>query len=304
MRKNKDLIEKRAHHDTLEALTSKNITIVFVLNLFFAVLEFIFGILFNSTAILSDAVHDTGDAVAIGLAWFFQKFSKRKEDQQFSFGYQRFSLLGAMITSLILITGSFIVLFEALPRFLNPQPVQATGMLGLAIFAIIANGFGAWLLARGSSRNESILNLHALEDVLGWLGVLIVSISLHFVNWYWLDPLLSIAIAAFILSKALPKFLGTLRILLESVPEDVDYSDLLLELEQLPQVRAVTQFIIWSIDGEQNAAMIHLLIPENQDFSATKIAVRKLLEAHKVCQSAIELDETHGEHHQHLQYTK
>ncbi|MCL2112538.1 cation diffusion facilitator family transporter [Lactococcus protaetiae] len=304
MNKKLSSTKHKKHHHTLDALTSQNVTIVFVLNFFFAILEFIFGFLFNSTAILSDAVHDTGDAVAIGLAWFFQKFSKRGEDNKFSFGYQRFSLLGAILTSVILITGSFVVLFESVPRLLNPQPVQASGMFGLAIFAIVANGFGAWLLARGSSRNESILNLHALEDVLGWLGVLIVSITLHFVDWYWLDPLLSIAIALFILSKALPKFVGTLRILLESVPLDVDYSDLLLELEKLPEVRAITQLIIWSIDGEQNAAMIHILIPQNQDFTEAKVAVRKLLEAHHVCQSAIELDETQIEHECHLKYEK
>ena len=212
--KNKKALKLEHEHDHLDKLVSQNVTIVFAQNLFFAIVEFIFGVIFNSTAILSDAVHDTGDAVAIGLAWFFQKFSKSREDKHFSFGYQRFSLLGASLTSVILITGSFIVLFEAVPRFFNPQPVEATGMLGLAIFAIVANGFGAWLLARGSSRNESILNLHALEDVLGWLGVLIVSIVLHFVKWYWLDPLLSILIALFILSKAIPKFWGTLRILL------------------------------------------------------------------------------------------
>lgn len=299
--KNKQ-IKNEHDHNHLDKLVSQNVTIVFALNLFFAILEFIFGVLFNSTAILSDAVHDTGDAVAIGLAWFFQKFSKKREDKHFSFGYQRFSLLGASLTSVILITGSFIVLFEAVPRFFNPQPVEATGMLGLAIFAIVANGFGAWLLARGSSRNESILNLHALEDVLGWLGVLIVSIVLHFVKWYWLDPLLSILVALFILSKAIPKFWGTLRILLESVPEDIDYKNLLRALEQLPEVLAVTQLIIWSIDGEQNAAMIHIVIPENQDFSDAKIAVRKLLESEKVCRSAIELDETTDEHKKHVQY--
>ncbi|WP_312681982.1 cation diffusion facilitator family transporter [Lactococcus taiwanensis] len=303
-KKFKSVKPEEPQNETLEHLVSQNVTIVFILNFFFAVLEFIFGFLFNSTAILSDAVHDTGDAVAIGLAWFFQKFSKRAEDRHFSFGYQRFSLLGASLTSVILITGSFIVLFESVPRFFDPQPVKATGMLGLAIFAIVANGFGAWLLARGSSRNESILNLHALEDVLGWLGVLIVSIALHFVDWYWLDPLLSIAIALFILTKAIPKFWGTLRILLESVPEDIDYSRLLIELEQLPEVRAVTQLIIWSIDGEQNAAMIHILIPDDVEFTAAKIAVRQVLESNKVCQSAIELDETTSEHLTHLKYEK
>ena len=290
------------HNQLLSALTEKNITILLVLNVFFAGLEFLFGILFHSTAILSDAVHDSGDAVAIGLAWFFQRFSKKSGDARFGFGYQRFNLLGASITSLILITGSVVVLVESIPRLLHPVPVAATGMFGLAIFAILANGFGAWLLARGRSRNEKILNLHALEDVLGWLGVLLVSIVLHFVKWYWLDPLLSILIAAFILSQALPKFWGTLSILLEKTPENVDYQGLLLALEDLPQVRAVTQLIIWSLDGEQNAALIHLMIPQNQDFQASKVAVRQVLEQFKVCQSAIELDETPTEHAQHLQY--
>ncbi len=106
----------------------------------------------------------------------------------------------------------------------------------------------------------------------------------------------------FILSKAIPKFWGTLRILLESVPEDIDYKKLLIALEKLPEVRSVTQLIIWSIDGEQNAAMIHIVIPENQDFSEAKIAVRTLLESEKVCRSAIELDETVDEHKKHMIY--
>lgn len=292
------------HEHTLDMLTAQNISILFFLNLLFAFLEFVFGLLFHSTAILSDAVHDSGDAVAIGLAWFFQKFSLRRQDNHYTFGYQRFSLLGASITSVILITGSFIVIFEALPQLFHPHVVQANGMLGLAIFAILANGFGAWLLSRGKSRNENILNLHALEDVLGWLGVLVVAIVLHFVDWYWLDPLLSLLIAAFILSKAIPKFWGTLRILLEHTPEDINYPQLLLTLEQLPQVRAVTQLIIWSLDGEQNAAMIHLLIPSGTDFADSKKAVRQVLESFKVCRSAIELDETKTEHAHHLQYEK
>ncbi len=278
--------------------------IVFLLNFFFAILEFIFGFLFNSAAILSDAVHDSGDVIAIGLAWFFQKLSKRKEDSHFSFGYQRFSLLGALITSVILITGSLIVCLTTFPRLFNPQQIKASGMLFLAIFAILANLFGAYLLARGHSRNESILNLHALEDVLGWLAVLIISIVLHFEPWYWLDPLLSILISAFILSKAIPKFIGTLKILLEATPLELNYSELRAKIEELPEVRNVTQLNIWSIDGEENAVLLHLTIPEAQDFSATKSAVRKLFISYKVCQCAIELDETVKEHKTHPIYQK
>ncbi|MDR0920828.1 MAG: cation diffusion facilitator family transporter [Lactobacillales bacterium] len=290
------------HHDhdhSHGAVASKNITIVFVLNIFFAALEFVFGVLFNSTAVLSDAVHDTGDAVAIGLAWFFQKFSLKKEDDAFTLGYQRFSLLGAVITSVILITGSAIVITESIPRLLHPEPVQAYGMFWLAIFAVIMNGFGAWLLSRGQSRNESILNLHMLEDVLGWVGVLIVSIVMHFAKVYWLDPLLSLGIALFILSKALPKFVGTIRILLEGTPENVDFEKLLRELEALPTVRAVTQLCIWSIDGEDNAAMLHIMLPKGASNVQAKEDVRDVLHKNHVEFSAIEIDTSNEEHLQH-----
>lgn len=303
MDKQPHLKKKRLAH-FLDILGAKNILIVFCLNFIFAILEFVFGLLFNSAAILSDAVHDTGDVVAIGLAGYFQKLSTHTEDEKFSFGYQRFSLLGAMITSLILISGSVLVLFETFSRLLHPEPVKASGMFFLAVFAICANIFGAYLLTRGRSRNESILTLHSLEDVLGWLAVLLVSIVLHFYPWYWLDPLLSLLIALFILSKAIPKFIGTLNILLESTPLDLNYATLYQELESLPEVSKVTQLSIWSIDGEENAALLHLTIPENQDFPATKSAVRQLFVTYKVCQCAIELDETSKEHDTHPKYQK
>lgn len=289
-------------HHTTELLTSNNVTIVFVLNVFFAILEFIFGVLFNSAAVLSDAVHDTGDAVAIGLAWFFQKYSKKKEDANYTLGYKRFSLLGATITSLILVVGSIMVMVTSIPRIFFPEAVHTTGIIGLAIFAILMNGFGGWLLSKGTSRTESILNLHMLEDVLGWIGVLLVGIVMRFQQWYWLDPLLSVAIAVLILTKAVPKFIGTLHIFLEKTPENVEYNHLLNELEGLKEVRALTQLLIWSIDGESNAAMLHLILEESTDISRAKEEVRKVLETHHVGYSAIEIDESVDEHACHLTY--
>jgi cobalt-zinc-cadmium efflux system protein len=292
------------HHHGIDSngRASKNITVVFALNVFFAALEFIFGILFNSTAVLSDAVHDTGDAVAIGLSWFFQRFSRKQQDKAFNFGYQRFSLLGATITSVILITGSIVVIVESIPRLIHPEPVEAYGMFWLAIFAVIMNSFGAWLLSRGTSRNESILNLHMLEDVLGWVGVLVVSIAMHFGKFYFLDPLLSLCISTFILTKAIPKFIGTLKIMLEGAPEDINYGHLLEELDALPEVRAVTQFFIWSIDGEQHAVMMHMMVEGETHPAQAKESVRRVLAKNHVEHSAIEIDGSNEEHYHHTHF--
>ncbi|GFH41619.1 cation transporter [Lactococcus hodotermopsidis] len=284
--------------DPKTAAAGKRITIVFALNATFAVLEFIFGAMFGSVAIMSDAVHDTGDAIAVGFAWFFEKISRKKSDTSFTLGYRRFSLLGALITSVILLTGSVFVVIEAIPRLIHPRPVETTGMFWLAIFAIVANSYGAFLMTRGSSRNESILNLHMLEDVLGWAAVLVVSIVMHFQPWYWLDPLLSLGIAIFILTEAIPKFFGTLRILMEAAPETIDYKKLVRELENLPEISKITELCIWSIDGEKHAAMMHMTI-EISDNKRAKSVARQILKNHDVAFSAIEIDVNQKEHESH-----
>ncbi|GFH39629.1 cation diffusion facilitator family transporter [Lactococcus insecticola] len=299
------MIQNHKHHthhvlssDSVVQGAGKRITIVFVLNIVFAALEFIFGAMFGSVAIMSDAVHDTGDAIAVGFAWFFEKISRKKSDKSYTLGYRRFSLLGALITSVILLTGSILVIIEGFPRLIHPAPVESSGMFFLAIFAILANSFGAYLMTRGSSRNESLLNLHMLEDVLGWVAVLLVSVVIHFKPWYWLDPLLSLAISIFILTQAIPKFIGTLRILMEAAPETVNAVQLLAELEAQPEIGAMTELCIWSIDGEKHAAMLHMTILTS-DQAHAKIVARQILAHHQVAFSAIEIDENTHEHDHH-----
>ena len=191
-----------------------------------------------------------------------------------------------------------VLVWLLLYRLLHPTPVQTTGMFWLAIVAVIANGYGAYLMTRGQSRNESILNLHMLEDVLGWIAVLILSIVMHFQPWYWLDPLLSLSISIFILTKAIPKFIGTLRILMEAAPETVNYAALVAELENAPEIDQATELCIWSIDGEKHAAMLHMTITIS-DQAQAKTAARAILEKHNVAYSAIEVDGDMLEHQAH-----
>lgn len=260
--------EKQENHSH-QNQPNKNIKIAFFTNFIFSMIEFFFGSLFNSVSIMSDAVHDLGDSISIGFAWFFQGYSEKQQDEQFTFGYNRFSLLGALITGVVLIGGSFFMIYRSIPRLIDPQPVNYSGMFWLSLVAIGLNGYAAWILSKGTSKNEGMLNLHMLEDVLGWIGVLVVSIVMNFTEAYRLDPILSILIALYILYKTVPEFFSTMKILLNGSPENVNVENLANSINNIPAVKDLSHFHIWSLDGEENALIVTVLI-DSSDINKTR----------------------------------
>ena len=279
--------------------SSRNMTIAFLLNFSFAIIEFIFGLLFNSSAILADAIHDSGDALAIGLSTLFEKISTKKEDQEYTLGYKRYSLLGALLTSVILLVGSTLVIVENVPKLFAPERVNYDGMLVLGIVAIVVNTAASRVVSHGHSHNESILSLHFLEDILGWIAVVVVSLILRFTDWYFLDPLLSLVIAGFILSKALPKFWENIQIFLDHVPSDVDLSQLYQEIAELENVRAITQLNVWTTDGLEKFAMLHICLENPNLLAETQASLRQELLAHGIAKVTIQTDESLQEHQEY-----
>ena len=279
--------------------SSKNMTIAFLLNFSFAIIEFIFGLLFHSSAVLADAVHDTGDALAIGLSTLFEKISNRKEDRNYTLGYKRYSLLGALLTSVILLIGSTLVIVENVPKLFAPEKGNYDGMLVLGIVAIVVNTADSRVVSHGHSHNESILSLHFLEDILGWLAVIVVSLILRFTDWYFLDPLLSLVIAGFILSKALPKFWENIQIFLDHVPSDVDLSQLYQEIAVLENVRAITQLNVWTTDGLEKYAMLHICLENPNLLAETQAVLRQKLLAYGIAKVTIQTDESFQEHQEY-----
>lgn len=274
-------------------------TIAFLLNFSFAIIEFIFGLLFHSSAVLADAIHDTGDALAIGLSTLFEKISTKKEDRNYTLGYKRYSLLGALLTSVILLVGSTLVIVENIPKLLAPEKVNYDGMLVLGIVAIVVNTAASRVVSHGHSHNESILSLHFLEDILGWLAVVGVSIILRFTDWYFLDPLLSLIIAGFILSKALPKFWENIQIFLDHVPSDVDLSQLYQEIAVLENVRAITQLNVWTTDGLEKYAMLHICLGDPNLLAETQASLRQRLLTYGIAKVTIQTDESLQEHQEY-----
>lgn len=277
--------------------------LAFFLNLTYAIVEFIAGGVFGSSAVLADSVHDLGDAIAIGISAFLESISNREEDSHYTLGYKRFSLLGAMITAVILMTGSVLVILENIAKIFHPQSVNDEGILWLGIIAIIINVLASLVIRKGQTKNESILSLHFLEDTLGWVAVILMAIVLRFTDWYILDPLLSLAISFFILSKALPRFWRTLKIFLDAVPEGVDIQKIKTDLAELNHVASINQLNLWTMDGLEKNAIVHVCLKEMEHMETCKESIRIFLKDCGFQNITIEVDvdlESHQAHKRNI----
>lgn len=277
--------------------------VAFFLNLTYAIVEFIAGGVFGSSAVLADSVHDLGDAISIGISAFLETISNREEDRQYTLGYKRFSLLGALVTAVILITGSILVILENTTKLFNPQPVNDEGILWLGMIAVTINVLASLVVRKGQTKNESILSLHFLEDTLGWLAVILMAIVLRFTDWYILDPLLSLVISIFILIKAIPRFWSTLKIFLDAVPEGVDIKQVMSDLEGLDNVASLNQLNLWTMDGLEKNAIVHVCLKEIEQMETCKKFIRNLLKDCGFQNITIEVDadlETHQAHKRNI----
>ena len=276
-----------------------SIWLAFFLNLSYAIVEFIAGGIFGSSAVLADSVHDLGDAMAIGISALLETISNREEDRQYTLGYKRFSLLGAMLTAVILMIGSVLVILENVTKIVHPQPVNENGILWLGIIAVAINVLASLVVRKGKTKNESILSLHFLEDTLGWLAVILMAIILRFTDWYILDPLLSLAISFFILSKALPRFWSTLKIFLDAVPEGVDIQKIKTDLAELDHVASINQLNLWTMDGLEKNAIVHVCLKEMEHMETCKESIRIFLKDCGFQNITIEVDADLESHQTH-----
>ena len=276
-----------------------SIWLAFFLNLSYAIVEFIAGGIFGSSAVLADSVHDLGDAMAIGISALLETISNREEDRQYTLGYKRFSLLGAMLTAVILMIGSVLVILENITKIAHPQPVNENGILWLGIIAVAINVLASLVVRKGKTKNESILSLHFLEDTLGWLAVILMAIILRFTDWYILDPLLSLVISIFILTKAIPRFWSALKIFLDAVPEGVDIKQVKNDLEQLDHVVSVNQLNLWTMDGLEKNAIVHVCLEEIEHIEYCKESIRNLLKDYGFQNVTIEVDANLASHQTH-----
>ena len=281
-----------SHHCHHHTESTKNIRTAFFLNILFAIIELIGGLLTNSIAILSDALHDFGDSISLGVAWYLQKLSGKKSDKNYSYGYKRFSLLGAVFISLVLIIGSLFVIKECISRFMEPQEPNPLGMLLLAVLGIVVNGIAVLRLKKGTSFNEKAVMLHMLEDVLGWAAVLVGSIVMMIVYVPILDPILSLIITAWVLYNAYKNLKQTFKVLLQETPRNIDIQQLKSNLLAIEKVIEIHDFHLWSLDGENHIMTLHVVVDNfvAEDIEPLKRRIRETAVHSGISHTTIEIE--------------
>lgn len=293
--------------------TDRNILITFLVNLFFSIFEFAGGIFTHSNAIVSDAIHDMGDALSIGIAFVLERKSKQKPDNKYTYGYSRYSVIGSFITTIVLLISSLLVIYHSILRIMNPVSINYNGMILFAVVGIIANSFAAFVTREGDSLNQKTVRLHMLEDVLGWIVVLIGAIIMRFTDILIIDSILSIGVAGFILYKAFGHFKVILDLFLEKIPDAISVEEVNEHLLKIEGIKDVHHIHIWSIDGVNNYATMHVVVDDlNYD---VKHKIREELGEHGISHVTIELEldgehcheeectlkevKVHGHHHHH-----
>jgi cobalt-zinc-cadmium efflux system protein len=277
------------HHDH----ATGNLLVAFLLNLSFTVIEIAGGLWTNSVAILSDAVHDAGDCLALGLAWYLQRLAARRADALFTYGYRRWSALGALITGVVLITGLSFIVWESAQRLRAPQEVRAPGVVALAVIGVLFNGAAAWRLSRGTSLNEQMARWHLLEDTFGWVAVLIGGIAMTIWKLPILDPLLAMLIAAIVLWNVVWNLRKVGHIFLQGAPAGFDAKDFDRQLKELPLVNGAHHTHTWTLDGERHVFSTHLVMSAaatRDDIVAVKQRVHELLRGHRFEHITVEVE--------------
>lgn len=269
--------------------TEKNILIAFILNISFSIFELIGGLFTNSISILSDAIHDFGDALSIGLSLILEKISKKNPDSNYTYGYARYSILGALITTTILTVGSIFVIISSIKRIISPEDINYNGMIIFAIFGVIINFLAAYFTKDGHSVNQKAVNLHMLEDVLGWVVVLIGSILMKFTDIRLIDSIMSIGVALFILINAFKNLKSILDLFLEKTPANIRVEELKNHLLKIKEIKDIHHIHVWSLDGNNNYSTMHI-VTDTKDPVKLKKAVRNEMLEHNIIHTTIEIE--------------
>ncbi len=281
------------HHHHRSENSTKNIKYAFFINLAFTIFELFGGLYLNSIAIISDAIHDLGDSLSLGTSWFLSKKSQQGANAKFSFGYRRFSLLGALINSAVLIAGSLYVIKEAIGRIIEPEHSNAQGMLIFAIIGVVINGYAALKVSRGKTLNERVISWHLIEDVLGWFAIVIVAIILQFQDIHYLDPALSLLITIYILWNAIKNLREVLFVFLQGKPHDISYDDIEKKILAIKNVVSIHHTHIWSLDGEKHVFTSHVkldVVDTVEEILKVKNSIKETLDPYSFEHCTIETE--------------
>ncbi|MBX3022221.1 MAG: cation transporter [Bdellovibrionales bacterium] len=281
-------------HQTPDGAT-RNIGLAFWLNLLFAAVELVGGYYTQSLAVISDALHDFGDALSLGVGYVLQKKSTQGPSENFSYGLRRLSLLSAFISGLVISVGAVYIAKEAIESFNQPHEPNSLGMMGLAVLGISVNGFAAWRMSSGQTQNEKMLRWHLIEDLLGWIAVMVGSIFIWAFEWNWMDPVLALAISIFVLVNVLRNLASTISLFLQANPNPEGLRAFRTQVAAMPNVVEIHDVHFWSLDGVRHILSLHAVLRDLSKSEADKEHIRNLSRLLGDCHCTVEI-ESEDEH--------
>ena len=277
------------HHHHKKA--GENLAFVFFINLAFNIVVISAALATNSMAILADFIHDASDTISIALAWFLEHVAQRDSTDKYSYGYQRFSILGAVIISIFVIIMAFVILSEAIPRLFAPEGVDAGGMLAVAIVGIVFKFVSVYRLHKGETYNEKAIFFHQLGDIFEWVAILILSLVLMFWDGaQYLDPFVSIGIALWLIFNLGRNLYKSIEVLLQKTPDYFDVEEFRQSIENIDGVNAIDDFHIWSLDGIDSVMTLKVDVDFGKDVGEIKKEIYAISKKYHVVDITIELE--------------
>lgn len=280
-------IDRHHHHKK----AGKNLAFVFFMNLTFNILVIIGGLATNSMAILADCIHDVADTISIAIAWILEKVAQKDSNEKYSYGYQRFSILGAVIISVFVIIMAFVIINEAIPRLFDPEGVDAGGMLVVAVIGIIFKSVSVYRLHKGETFNERAILFHQLGDVFEWVTILVLSLILMFWDGApYLDPFVSIGIAIWLIFNLGRNLHKSIEVLLQKTPNNFDVEEFKSQILAIDGIESIGNFHIWSLDGIDSVMTLKVNVDFNKNAEEIKKEIYNISKKYHVVDITIELD--------------
>lgn len=276
------------HHHHKKA--SENLAFVFFMNLTFNIIVIIGGLATNSMAILADCIHDMSDTISMAIAWILEKIAQKDSTDKYSYGYQRFSILGAVITSVFVIVMAFFILSESIPRLFAPQEVDAGGMLIVALIGLVFKSISVYRLHDGETFNEKAILYHLLGDIFEWVAILILSVLIIFWDVSFLDPFVSIGIALWLIFNLGRTLLKSIQVLLQKTPDNFDVNQFRSEILNVEDVLEIDDFHVWSLDGIDSVLTLKIKTEKDCDYLKIKKEIYEISNKYHVIDITVEYD--------------
>lgn len=251
------------HHHPVHPKTMNTAFVTgIVLNMAFVIIEVITGIWQGSMALLSDAGHNLADVGALALSLFAFKMVSKKSTEKYTYGYRKTSILVSLLNAVILLISIGIIVFEAIQRLLQPQPVQGLTISIVAAIGIAINFISARLFftTKDHDINIKAAYLHLLSDAVISLGIVVAGIAIYYSNWYWLDPAISIVIALVILVSTWQLLRDSLRLSMDGVPPNIGLADVRKAGMKIDGIKDIHHIHIWAMSTTENALTAHIIL--------------------------------------------